>query len=267
MGYETDGTDANGTLGAFYCMVSRGGWDAWLDVTVAVTLSPCHPEGTSMGESNGNWRWVALGMQLKYLAMWWLLLAPIAGFYLLFQRPAEISWLTGIVIVALVPDFIGRSLCLAAPVARTGFLRVSVGLQFFAIGCLSSSWLTSKPDSHAIAIVVAAALQALAATFFTMFLSDLTRQLGREDLYELTRKLQNQLAKVGVTGAFLGISSFVVFMAVAVAALLTCGIGLILIIPGFVILSPVFALTGIACLQLMGSYRKLLLAIREAVAV
>ena len=43
-GWEWEGCDG-WDFGCVYRMVSRGGWDAWLDVMVADTLSPLHPGG------------------------------------------------------------------------------------------------------------------------------------------------------------------------------------------------------------------------------
>jgi hypothetical protein len=233
-----------------------------------------------------RWQAVALGLQLKLVALWVLLTAPLAGliagllsWYLLGASgvtPADtllISWyllgaIGGMVGVALLIDIAGRFCCLASPLKRRWPIVASAAAQIAGLGAAVTFVVGMIGVNLDLGLVVASVIlvpcQLLAAFLFTEHLSDLAHELGQPQLADRARRIKSGLLRNISAG------SGVLFVTL-VLAFFTCLLGwvpylLIIVLPlDAAILLPLLVLWLGVAVQMFGEYGQVLSQIRRLI--
>ncbi len=142
----------------------------------------------------GKWKWVSRGLTLKLGAITLSSLALLAVSALAVVN-AQTLWRSNIgywigagFFAALVIDFMGRSMCIAAPVAQStrASIAASIGCQFAAIIAFVAAVLMIQeldlPARLLIGALLAGFAHTLAALFFVVFARNIAVSLDRVDL-------------------------------------------------------------------------------------
>lgn len=204
----------------------------------------------------GMWRLFHLGVLLKASTIWLLLALPLVALVLQIDSPLLLA------LIALVPDFAGRILCLYAPVGDRSSLRYSITSQALALFILVVTNLV-EPSLTVFAIVVAVVLQYLAANYFVRFLGQVTQTLGIEVTQPPLMELRDRLVALSKQASGFVVVTLALFLALALllfatAATTPYGLGALLIAPFTLI--PLTVILGPYLLFLLGLTLQMLYA-------
>ena len=211
-----------------------------------------------------RWRQVSWGLQLKLIALWIFLVVPVLGIAC-WQYGLSALYPLGLLMLSLLIDLTGRSLCLAAPTGERLPIVSSVSLQATGAIILIFCWFQADATTLSIGFFVAAVLQVLAAVQFTNFLNSLARALQLETLELKTEQLHRQILANLLRGAGLGALTTLISAVVFVAAVLTCGAGIILAVPGAAMLLPLLILSLLGIGAMYRDYASSLVGLRTAI--
>lgn len=224
-----------------------------------VPPSPFRPD------SQRAWSLVKIGLALKLAALLPFSLLPVLALCLWFWELPLAGPLAILATCAIVPDFVGRCLCLAEPVTPKLALRASVAFQ--AAGLISLAAFSWGADwvGVPIGLTLATCFQIGAAFFFVYHLRQLVIHLGAPALAVQADVLHTLMVQSLM--AISGFSFMTTFVAalVLMVSLLTCGMGLVLAIPGAVALLPALLLTIVSVGAMYWIYGRTLLKILLAI--
>lgn len=223
-----------------------------------------------MSNESVCWRRVALGLQLKLIALWFVMALPIVALAAWYFSWSIAYPLVIVLVSAILIDVSGRCCCLATPMERHWPLIFSVGAQLAAVTAAAMFFIglaeVNLLVSQFFALSILLCGQAIAAFLFTRYLADLAMQSGRTDLVELARGVKRGLVQNVLAGSGMMLAVMILGVVVAALCLFSAGILWPLAIPlGAIVLLPLLLLwTGVA-LQMFGKYGRVLRQLRATI--
>lgn len=212
-----------------------------------------------------SWSLVSHGLTLKLAALVVFATLPAFGVLLWYAR-ADPRWLLVGLAAAFVPDFAGRCLCLAAPVAERLVLGISVAFQAAAGVAAAAFGLTGGGVGLVVGLAGAFGLQAVSAALFTRSLRAAGDALGSRATAESADLLTRRLVQSALATSGLGAAALVAAVVVAVVALVTCGYGLVIALPAAaLLLLPLLLLTAVVVAAMYWAYGSAVLQLQAAI--
>lgn len=216
-----------------------------------------------------RWSWVRAGLSLKLYAVWILLPLPL---FLIFIRsyPKPVAVLVGgTLLLALLTDAVGRSLCLAVGNVSRGPLLASVLIQasalLAALVFLIGLWEFPQLGLF-FALSILLSSQVVVALLFTEFLRKLALWLNRLDLAELANKLRLSVVSQLISLTGLAVTALFVGTVTAILSLFLYWVGaLVGLALSTLALLPLLLLWLWAASSMFGRYAVLLSQLRREI--
>lgn len=218
-----------------------------------------------MATENGSWHLVQRGLDFKLVGL--ILFAGLPALAVgLVLNELDLRWLLVGLGAAAIPDFIGRCLCLAAPVANRWTIMLSVAFQAVALAVVAGLGLTGDPVQIGMGISLGAGLQIVSAVMFTTFLRTAGETLRCPVTTERARQLTSRLTDSLFAGSGYGVVFFVLAAVVLVISIVTCGAGLFIAGPvALLVLLPITVLTGGVIVRMYWTYASAMTSLRTAI--
>ncbi len=207
------------------------------------------------------WWFARLGLQIKLIAMWLLLLAWMIP--MVFQNQY------GLLMAFAFPlglDFIGRCFCGFVRIGESLAVKISILCQFFGILGLCVFTVVLGWTGLAVGLIWASLFQWIAAGTFVSFLKGMAIALQAPDIYAGLDQVHSRVLRTGVSFyTALSFSAFVLALAI-ICGLFLFVIGLIITIPlALLVMLPLVAATLGAYFLLLYGYQAQLRALRTQI--
>ncbi len=209
------------------------------------------------------WWLVRLGLQIKLIAMWMLLVA--------WMIPMVLPNQYGVLMAFTMPlalDFIGRCCCGFVRIRESLAVRISILCQFFGILGLCVFTFVLGWTGLAVGLVWVSLFQWMAAGTFVSFLMGLAIALQSPDIHAGLDLVHSRVLRTGVTFYTALLFSAFVLMVAIICGLFLFVIGLIFTLPlALVVMLPLVAATLGAYFLLLYGYQAQLRALRTQIQI
>lgn len=218
-----------------------------------------------MAADQPSWNVVRRGLEFKLAALVLFaglpLLAP-----LLWYGDLNLRWLLLGVAFAAAPDFLGRCLCLAAPLPRRLSIALSVVFEAFAFGAIAAIGYAGTRFELGVGVLVAGSLQLASAVLFVNFLRAASEALQRPDATRLVDQLSWRLSYGLFATWGLGFATFIAAGIVLTVSVVTCGFGFYVAAPiAALVLLPVALLTAGSAAAMYWAYGSAMWSVRAGI--
>lgn len=212
-----------------------------------------------------GWNLVSSGLELKFAGLLLFVAIPLLG-VTLWLLELRLQWLMLGVVLSALPDFVGRCMCLSAPISSKLTIALSVVFQAFAFVGVISFGLIGGIEGTTAGILIAVILQTVSAALFTQFLQAAGVELGRPDVTKRAASLNWRIVYSLIATSGLGLFVLIAACLVLVAGCITCGVGFYVAAPmAAVALIPLLLLEIGVLMAMYWAYGATLLSLRSAI--